>query len=88
MMDMAAGGQRAPLVPYVDYLLFNNPEKNLALLNIGGIANITILLSNGKLDDVYAFDTGPGNMVIDRFVNHYYHIPFDPNSYYSGLGKK
>ncbi|MDN3514472.1 MAG: anhydro-N-acetylmuramic acid kinase [Candidatus Brocadia sp.] len=66
--DMAAGGQGAPLVPYVDYILFRDKEKGRALQNIGGIANVTFLPQNGAINDVIAFDTGPGNMIIDRIV--------------------
>lgn len=62
--DIAAGGQGAPLVPYVDMLLFGGSKKNRAVLNIGGIANVTLLPSG------VAFDTGPGNMVIDALVAH------------------
>ncbi|MDC7236767.1 MAG: anhydro-N-acetylmuramic acid kinase [Sphaerochaetaceae bacterium] len=67
--DMAAGGQGAPLVPYTEYILFRSSTKNIALQNIGGIANITILPKNCSQNDVIAFDTGPGNMVIDNLVN-------------------
>jgi len=67
--DMALGGQGAPLVPYFDFLLFRSKNKNRALLNIGGIANITLLKKNCTVDDVVAFDTGPGNMVIDAAMN-------------------
>jgi anhydro-N-acetylmuramic acid kinase len=70
MADVAAGGSGAPLVPYVDHLLFQDPVKGIALQNIGGIANVTFLPPSGGLEDVIAFDTGPGNMVIDRIVWH------------------
>jgi anhydro-N-acetylmuramic acid kinase len=64
-------------VPYLDFLLFRSSAKARGLLNIGGIANITILPRNCKLEDVQAFDTGPGNMVVDAVVNRLYHKPFD-----------
>lgn len=66
--DMAYGGQGAPLVPYVDYILFSNKEKGRILLNLGGIANITVLKAGGKEEDVLAFDTGPANVLIDETV--------------------
>ncbi len=67
--DMAAGGQGAPLVSYPDYLLFHNNVKTIGLLNIGGIANLTVLPANGSFDSVSAADTGPGNMCIDAGVS-------------------
>ncbi|MCP4259242.1 MAG: anhydro-N-acetylmuramic acid kinase [Planctomycetes bacterium] len=63
--DMAAGGEGAPLVPYADYILFGHNKSSRAVQNIGGIANVTFLPSYCKQDDIVAFDTGPGNMVID-----------------------
>ena len=66
--DMAAGGQGAPLIAYPDYLLFRDNAKTVGLLNIGGIANITVLPANCSLDAVSASDTGPGNMCIDAAV--------------------
>ena len=67
--DMAAGGQGAPLVSYPDYLLFHDSVKTVGLLNIGGIANLTVLPANGSFDSVSAADTGPGNMCIDAIVS-------------------
>ncbi|CAG0938824.1 partial Anhydro-N-acetylmuramic acid kinase, partial [Candidatus Brocadiaceae bacterium] len=66
--DIAAGGQGAPLVPCADYILFRDKEKGRALQNIGGIANVTFLPRDCNIHDVIAFDTGPGNMVIDRIT--------------------
>ena len=64
--DVAAGGQGAPLIPYVDFLLFQDSKKSRAIQNIGGIGNVTVLPADGNLEDILAFDTGPGNMVIDE----------------------
>ncbi len=66
--DIAAGGQGAPLVPYADYILFSDKHKNRIVQNIGGIANLTWLRASGSTEDVIAFDTGPGNMIIDRIA--------------------
>ncbi|RPI59278.1 MAG: anhydro-N-acetylmuramic acid kinase, partial [Planctomycetaceae bacterium] len=67
--DIAAGGQGAPLVPFADVRLFGHRSKTRALQNIGGIANVTFLPAGADIDDVSAFDTGPGNMMIDRIAN-------------------
>ena len=70
-MDVAACGEGAPLVPYVDYVLFRKRGKGMALQNIGGIGNVTYIPPGAKEDDVIAFDTGPGNMVVDMLVQLY-----------------
>ena len=66
--DIAAGGEGAPLVPYADYFLFGHNRLSRAVQNIGGIANVTFLPRGCKQDDIIAFDTGPGNMVIDSII--------------------
>ncbi len=66
--DMAAGGEGAPLVPYADYILFGHGRSSRAVQNIGGIANVTFLPRGCKQDDITAFDTGPGNMIIDSII--------------------
>ena len=71
--DCAVGGHGAPLVPYVDALLFSDHHENRAILNIGGIANITLLPAGVPLHDVSAYDIGPGNMVLDAFVGERTH---------------
>jgi anhydro-N-acetylmuramic acid kinase len=66
--DMAAGGEGAPLVPLVHHQLFAHPERSRAILNIGGIANLTILPAGADAAAVTGFDTGPGNVLMDEFV--------------------
>lgn len=85
--DLAAGGCGAPLVPYVDYLLFRHPRLTRILLNIGGIANLTLVPAGAKAQDVLAFDTGPGNMVIDALAKYYRLGPFDPEGRTAAKGK-
>lgn len=69
--DMAVGGQGAPLVPFTEYLLYRREDKTVLLQNIGGIGNITVLPIGGSPEEVYAFDTGPGNMIIDGLITLY-----------------
>lgn len=66
--DLAAGGQGAPLVPYVDFLLFRRTDRTVALQNIGGISNVTLIPTGAAESDVLASDTGPGNMIIDSVM--------------------
>jgi len=68
--DMAAGGRGAPLVPLADFLLFRHRRIGRVALNLGGIANITMIPAGASREDIVAFDTGPGNMVIDALVSH------------------
>lgn len=70
--DIAQGGKGAPLIPFLDYQLFRHPELARVALNIGGIANITVIPANARPEDVVAFDTGPGNMIMDALAP-----PFD-----------
>lgn len=85
VMDMAAGGQGAPLVPYTEFLIYST-DKNRCLQNIGGIGNVTVIPRSGKLDDVFAFDTGPGNMIINEVVQSLVGIPFDKDGMIAGKG--
>jgi len=70
--DVAVGGQGAPLVPYFDWLVFRSRSRNRVLLNIGGIANLTLLPAGCPLDRVSALDTGPGNMIVDTLMQRLY----------------
>jgi anhydro-N-acetylmuramic acid kinase len=75
--DLAAGGEGAPLVPMLDYCLFRSAKGNRVLLNLGGIANVTAIPAGAGLDAVIAFDTGPGNMVVDRCMASLFGRKFD-----------
>ena len=75
--DMAAGGKGAPLVPYLDYLLFRDAKIGRVVQNLGGIANLTAIPAGAAADRVFAFDTGPGNMVIDAVTEKLFGQAFD-----------
>ncbi len=77
--DVAAGGSGAPLTPYLDYIVFRSPTQNRGILNIGGIANFSVLKKGGSLEDITAFDTGPGNMMIDYITQKFFALPCDKN---------
>jgi anhydro-N-acetylmuramic acid kinase len=85
--DMAAGGHGAPLVPLLDYVLFADTKRGRVLQNIGGIANLTAIPSGAKADGAIAFDTGPGNMVIDALVQELFGKAFDRNGAIAARGK-
>ena len=84
--DLALGGQGAPLVPYFDYVAFTDSDEPRGLLNLGGIANLTVLPAGGDAADVRAFDTGPGNMVIDALAQRLYDAPHDQNGRHARAG--
>ncbi|MCS6951638.1 MAG: anhydro-N-acetylmuramic acid kinase [Bryobacterales bacterium] len=87
--DIAAGGKGAPLVPFVDYWLFRHPRRGRVALNLGGIANLTALPPGATLQDVIAFDTGPGNMVIDALVREHTQgrMSYDRDGRLAGQGR-
>lgn len=84
--DIIASGQGAPLVPMFEYLYFKDDTKNIALQNIGGIGNVTYIKKDATINDVYAFDTGPGNCIIDYFMNKYFNLDYDPDGTYAKRG--
>jgi anhydro-N-acetylmuramic acid kinase len=85
--DMAAGGKGAPLVPFLDYMLFRDARVGRVVQNIGGIANLTTIPAGAAATDVFAFDTGPGNMVIDAIAEKLYGRPFDRGGKIAASGK-
>src|SRR5690348_8413193 len=87
--DIALGGQGAPLVPFADYLLYRHPKLGRVSLNLGGIANITVIPASAKPSQVFAFDTGPANMLIDALVSHFTRgrLRFDENARLASKGR-
>jgi anhydro-N-acetylmuramic acid kinase len=85
--DMAVGGKGAPLVPFFDYAFFRHPRRGRILQNIGGIANLTAIPAQARPSEVIAFDTGPGNMVIDACCQRLFHRPMDRNGQIARRGR-
>jgi anhydro-N-acetylmuramic acid kinase len=87
--DIALGGQGAPLVPYADYLLYRHAKLGRVSLNLGGIANITVIPAAAKPEHIFAFDTGPANMLIDALVAHFTHgrQRFDKDAHIAQTGR-
>lgn len=86
-MDIAAGGEGAPLVPYVDYLLYAQSNKSVALQNIGGIGNVTVIPAGATLGDIKASDTGPGNMMIDAACDRLFGVQYDKDGEIASKGE-
>jgi anhydro-N-acetylmuramic acid kinase len=85
--DLAAGGKGAPLVPFLDFLLFRGANAGRIVQNIGGIANLTMIPAGASANKIIAFDTGPGNMVIDAVTQELFGKPFDRNGRIAARGK-
>ncbi|SPE44410.1 Anhydro-N-acetylmuramic acid kinase [Candidatus Sulfotelmatobacter sp. SbA7] len=85
--DMAAGGKGAPLVPFLDFLLYRDPRIGRIVQNIGGIANLTAIPAGASSAQVIAFDTGPGNMVIDAVMERFFRKPYDRDGRVAASGK-
>jgi anhydro-N-acetylmuramic acid kinase len=85
--DVAAGGQGAPLVPMLDYCMFRSTKTSRVLQNLGGIGNLTAIPAGAGVDGVMAFDTGPGNMVIDACMRRLYEREFDKGGAVARMGK-
>ncbi len=84
--DMLAGGQGAPLVPLLDFVMFRHSTRGRVLQNLGGIGNLTALPPNASLADVIAFDTGPANMLIDALTTRLFDKPYDRNGVIAANG--
>lgn len=85
--DMAVGGQGAPIVPYSEFILYRHTERTRLLQNIGGIGNVTVIPLNASLNDLVAFDTGPGNMVINELSEHFYNESYDKDGKNAAKGE-
>ncbi len=85
--DLAAGGEGAPLVPFADYALLHSPTETRVALNLGGIANVTYLPANGSLAETQAFDTGPGNLILDGLSAALTGRPYDQDGALAASGQ-
>ncbi len=85
--DMAVGGQGAPIVPYSEYILYRSADCTRILQNIGGIGNATVIPAGGQLRELVAFDTGPGNMVIDELCRRFYQEEYDRDGAHGSAGQ-
>jgi anhydro-N-acetylmuramic acid kinase len=85
--DMAVGGKGAPLIPFVDYLLYRDSRRGRILQNLGGIGNLTAIPAHAGPEQVIAFDTGPGNMVIDAVMERLYRRPYDAGGRIAASGQ-
>lgn len=84
--DIACGGQGAPIVPFSEYFLYRNKNKDRILQNIGGIGNLTFIPKNGNIDELVAFDTGPGNMIIDELCQYFFNESYDKDGLHGKKG--
>lgn len=87
VMDMASGGEGAPLVPYSEYIIYGSDEENIALQNIGGIGNVTVIPKDGDINSIFAFDTGPGNMIIDEVCQRLFKLNYDEDGKIAANGE-
>jgi anhydro-N-acetylmuramic acid kinase len=85
--DMAAGGKGAPLVPFLDYILYRHYRRGRIVQNIGGIANLTAIPAAARPENLIAFDTGPGNMVIDAVTERLFQKPYDRDGRIAARGR-
>lgn len=86
-MDIAAGGEGAPLVPYSEFILYGGRGEDIALQNIGGIGNVTVIPGKKDMRKIYAFDTGPGNMMIDEACQRLFGVKYDKGGQIASRGK-
>jgi len=84
--DMAAGGKGAPLVPFLDFLLYRDRQAGRIVQNIGGIANLTAIPADARASEVVAFDTGPGNMLMDALTERFFRRPYDHDGRLASAG--